>query len=261
MKYNELLVYEPGNQYPKAGDVAPFASLPAWWRRFIFQVLNGRELQVYLYIVMMADAENAIAYPLVESMRQHMGLRSDTQIFEALSNLEALGFIRRRRLKLPNRTSELPRNIYQRAAPEFTLLVLLKRGRVETGGRRGDKAIDEFLDAGYCPTPAPIDPKGRTAIPKDVAPGLKRLLGAEYEEYAFAPDGFKRERLMRLLQDRLQERRRKGGEKYANLEPAPRDRQREVARIREKAIAAAGGVATTISSQEDLLLDDDSIPF
>ncbi len=254
MKHNELLVHEPGNQYPRAGDVAPFASLPAWWRRFLFQVLNGRELQVYLYIVMMVDAANAIAYPLVESMREDMGLSSDSQVFEALRNLETLGFIRRRRQKLPNRTSRLPRNVYQRPAPEYTLLTLLRRGRVEEGGRPGDKAIDEHLNPVYCPIRPPAEPKRHTPVPKDVAAGLKRLLAAEYDHYAFAADGEKRRQLIHLLQVRLDDRRREGGEKYANLEPAPRDRQREQASAREKTIAAQGGVAANT-------FEDFEIPF
>ncbi len=265
MKYNELLVQEPGNQYPKAGDVAPFASLPAWWRRFIFQVLNGRELQVYLYLIMMVDSDHAVAYPLVESIQRDMGLRSDTQIFEALRTLEDMGFIRRRRTQLPNRSSRLPRNVYQRSAPEFTLLCLLKRGRVEDGGRAedgdrpADKAIDEYLNPGVCPTPRPKNPNARTDIPKDVARGLKHLLGREYDEYAFTDDGQRRDVLIQLLQDRLEKRIREGGEKYANPEPAPRDRQRQEASLRERMIAAAGGVANRAPSQK--YLDDQDIPF
>lgn len=243
MKHNELLVWEPGNQYPKAGDVAPFASLPAWWRRFIFQVLNGRELQVYLYIVMMVDGANAVAYPLVDSMRKDMGLNSDTQIFTALKKLEDLGFIRRRRQQLPNRLSRLPRNVYQRPAPEFTLLRLLRRGRVEDGGSVGDIAIDEYLTPARCPTTLPADANGFSPIPKDVAAGMKRLLGDQYDYYAYSTDGEKRSALMELLQIRLDEREREGGEKYATVERAPRDLKREQASKREKAIAAQGGVA------------------
>lgn len=254
MKYNELLVEEPGNQYPKAGEVAPFASLPAWWRRFIFQVLNGRELQVYLYIIMMVDSDNAVAYPLVESIRKDMGLASDTQIFEALRTLEDQGFIRRRRTQLPNRTSRLPRNVYQRSAPEHTLLCLLKRGRSEDGGHAGDKAIDEYLNPGVCPTPRPKNPNLYSGIPKDVARGLKRLLGPDYDNYAFTDDGKRRYVLIQLLQDRLDKRISAGGEKYANLEPAPRDRQRHDASLREKGIIAAGGVTNSPPTQREMIM-------
>jgi hypothetical protein len=268
LRHNELLVYEPGNQYPKAGDVAPFASLPAWWRRFIFQVLNGRQLAVYLYIVMLVDSANSVAYPLVESIKRDMGLASDTQIYHALEKLERLGFIRRRRMRLPNRSLRLPRNVYQRPAPEFTLLELLKRGRIEDSGRPGDIGIDEFLNPVRCPAPAPADPLATTAIPKDVQAGLKRLLGRDYDAYAYALDGERREMLMQLLEARLDERRREGGEKYATREPAPRDRQRAEASVREKAIAAAGGVVIdarpfSTGFEDEISLEDfeDEIPF
>jgi hypothetical protein len=269
MKYNENAVYQPGNQYPKAGDVAPFASLPAWWRRFIFQVLNGRELQVYLYIVMMVDADNSVAYPTINSIQSDMGLSSDTQVFGALRNLVSYGFILRNRMQLPNRQSRLLRNVYQRAAPEFTLLELLKRGRVskEDGIEAGDKAIDEFLNFGTCPTPVPADPYGFTAVPKDVARGLERLLGIDaFHRYELTRDGNKRDVLMKLLQDRLDQRIEAGERKYAAVEVPPRDRQREEARQREKAIAAAGGVAAVAAAMPeapgfDEAEEDGEIPF
>jgi hypothetical protein len=265
LRHNEQLVYEPGNQYPKAGDVAPFASLPAWWRRFIFQVLNGRELAVYLYIVMHTDGANAVSYPLVESIRQAMGLKSDTQVFSALERLERAGFIRRRRKTLPNRSSRLPRNVYQRTAPEFTLLQLLRAGRAESG-RPGEKGIDELLRPIRCPAKPPADPDACSAIPRDIQAGLKRLLGRDYETYADATDGDRYEILVELLQDRLDVRLKEGGTKYATLEPAPRDHQRDEASKREKAIAAAGGVPAAAASDSEwdfdsAALEEEEIPF
>ena len=257
MRFNELLVVEPGNQYPTPGEVAPFASLPTWWRRMIFRVLNPREFAVYMYLVMMMDAGNSIAYPLVESMRRDMGLHSDSAIFEALGSLERLGFIRRRRSALPNRSSRVTRNIYQRPAPEFTLLTLLKRAE-----REGEKGIDAFLNPITGPLKTAPSADEITAIPKDVLPGLKRLLGDDFDDYAHTEDVYKREVLIRLLEERLAERRRLGGEKNAANPPqlAPRDRQRQTAREREVGIAAAGGVALGGPVQPEPSFDDE-VPF
>lgn len=137
---------------------------------------------------------------------------------------------------------------------------LLKRGRVEDGGKPGNKAIDEFLNPGLCPTRLPADSKAFSPIPKDVAVGLKRLLSGDYDDYAFAPDSEKRSQLMRLLEEHLDERRREGGEKYADREPPPRDLQRQRASVREKTIAAQGGVAVKRADSDSLAFDDE-IPF
>jgi hypothetical protein len=191
-----------------------------------------------------------------------MGLESDSAIFEALANLEQLGFIRRRRMRLPNRTSQVTRNVYQRPAPEFTLLELLNRGRVASGGRPGDIGIDALLNPVRCPAPLPGDPGAITAIPKGVQAGMKRLLGGGYGAYAYATDGERHAALIELLEEGLAKRRREGGEKYAKREPAPRDRQRQKASEREKAIAAMGGVATRQSdTAADEPLLEEEIPF
>lgn|GEM_PF-3523234 len=249
MQYNDLLVYEPGNQYPSApSEVAPFATIPAWWRGFIFKVMNPRDFAVYMFIAMRTDGGHAIAYPLVSDIQEAMGLSSDSAIFDSLRKLVDLGFIRRRTQQLPNRSSRLRRNIYQRAAPEFTLLTLLNR--TDASARRGDAGIDEFLHFCVCPAPAPSQPNVASAVPRDVAAGLKRFL-QNYDDYAFANDGDKREVLKALLMEQLDHRMQQGGERYQNRQPAPRDRQRVQASAREMAIAAAGGVKTL----------DDEIPF
>src|ERR1019366_4310429 len=122
--------------------------------------------------------------------QEAMGLASDSAIFDSLRTLVELGFIRRRAQQLPNRSSRLRRNIYQRAAPEFTLLQLLNRTAAD--GKRGDAGIDEFLQFRQCPAPRPSAPDVASAIPRDVAAGLKRFL-QNYDDYAFANDGDKRE--------------------------------------------------------------------
>ncbi len=259
MQYNDLLVYDPGNQYPKEPtEIAPFATIPSWWRGFIFHVLRPREFSVYMFLAMKSDGQHAVMYPRGEEIRAAMGMKSDSQIYEAVSSLEKLGFIRKRVLTLPNRTLRFPRNVYQRAAPEFTLLELLKRTDPSNSeGRNGDKGIDELIRPGTWP--APVPEFGVINLPpNDVIPGLKRLLGEEYIDYSTTPDTDKREVLNGLLQERLDRRRRQGGERYANRQAAPRDRQREDARDRELAHAAAGGVATSQAYGDDL---DDTIPF
>jgi len=257
MKHNDLLVYEPGNQYPAPGEVAPFTTLPVWWRSFIFQVLSPREFAVYMYLAMKMDSEHSIAYPTAKEIQGFLGLKSDSAIFEAIAALEEKGFLLRRNLQLPNRTSRLSRNIYQRAAPEYTLLRLLNRTGPE--GKPGDNGIDEFLRYATYLAPEPLDPNATTEVPRDAAAGLKRLLETElYNEYAFAPDGDKRHALKTGLEQRLSERMKQGGEKYsAGPKEAPRDRQRREAREREIARAQAGGVKTP----NPFVDFEDEIPF
>ena len=256
MQYNDLLVFEPGNQYPNAREVAPFATLPAWWRGFIFKVLSPREFTVYMYIAMRADAQNAIAYPTAREIRVAMNLESDSAVFAALRTLEELGFIRRRAQKLPNRTIRLRRNVYQRAAPEFTLLTLLNR--TGDGGSHGDKGVNELLE--FATNPAIVeDPSAVSPVNRDLSGGVKHLLGDEdFNEYALTPDGEKREVLARILDEHLARRRQEGGQRYRDRQAAPRDRQRQQARERERSIAAAGGVQPADAFGDDL---DDDIPF
>jgi hypothetical protein len=270
MRYNDLLVTQHGNQYPAPADVAPYASLPSWWRRFIFQVLNPREFTVYMYLAMMTDVGNAVAYPLIASVQRDLGLQSDSAIFDALRELERLGFIQRSRQRLPNRTSQLKRNVYQRVAPEFTLIRLLEAAN--ENHRRGKPGINGMLEPSIGQPRHSGDPNEITPVHRDAAAALKRLLGDEsFSEYVAAVDSDKRDVLMRLLEERLQKRMKSGRDRRSERPPAPspRDRQRENARKRELEIATNGGVAAAppLGSEEEIPLDDfpnltdEEIPF
>ncbi|MEA2664167.1 MAG: Helix-turn-helix domain, partial [Candidatus Eremiobacteraeota bacterium] len=112
---------DPANSF---NDVCkPFTEIPAWWSGFLFHVLNTRQLSVYLYLSMLADGDGT-CHPTTNQIRQDLGLSSLTIIFDAMSVLEAYGFVLRRRQTVPGSTSR--RNVYQRPSCEFTVLRLLQ---------------------------------------------------------------------------------------------------------------------------------------
>ena len=143
--------------------------MPAWWRAFLFQTLNGRQLSVYLYLVMLMDGGTACS-PTVEEIAKDLGLMSTTQVFEAINVLENYGFILRSRTTPANGRTR--RNIYQRPSCEYTILRLLEDGRVD------ESSFDD---------------------------GLRSLLGKRYGFYAIAPLEEKRATLIASLQEILNE--------------------------------------------------------
>ena len=195
MKSNAALVFDPGNQFGSLVEAKPYFGIPSWWRPFIFRVLSQRDLSVYVYLCSMMDVHD-VCYPTTEQIRDEIGVDSPTTLFTALGNLESLGFVMRRRKKLPGRAYRFQRNIYQRPAPEFTLLKLLEMEKVD-----GD--LRPILPISKLPHGEPD-----TAV----ATGLRRLLGGTaYAEYDRVADDNKTYKLRVLLQTRLEERRAEFG--------------------------------------------------
>lgn len=142
----------------------PLAGIPAWWRGFVFQILNGRQLSVYLYLVMLMDGEAACS-PTVEEIASELGLMSTTMVFEAIHVLEEYGFILRSRVTSPNARAR--RNIYQRPSCEYTILRLLQAGKIDRTMR---------------------EKRGVTFTSRSTfEDGLQALLGDRYAHYAIAP--------------------------------------------------------------------------
>lgn len=150
-------------------DTKPLVGMPAWWRTFIFHVLNSRQLSVYMYLVMLMDGEAACS-PTVEEIAREVGLLSTTMVFEAINALEQNGFILRARTASP--LARARRNIYQRPSCEYTILRLLRTGKID-------------------------------AAPESA---LQSLLGDTYPLYAVAPNGEKQECLMATLEAMLDQR-------------------------------------------------------
>jgi predicted transcriptional regulator len=152
---NSRLVFAKGNQWVKEKDSAPFFGLPAWWRRFMFQLLTPREVTVYLYLCSVMDP-NAVAYPTVDQIAEDMAIKSRSVIVEALNRLIEMGFLLRGAEPYNGRVMG-KRVVYQRPLPHYTILKLLELGLIDAelyptaNQTRKDeltKASDEVVRAG-----------------------------------------------------------------------------------------------------------------
>lgn len=142
---------------------------------------------MFTYLAMISDADG-VCQPTIDQIREDLGLYSTSMVFEALSALEDLCFIKRERQTLPG--SRAKRNVYRRPPCEKTILRLLER---------------EIID-GY------LHPVGRSDLPAAtesrelVVEGLRALLGSEFERYALAAPEAKRSVLMSILEAVLEGR-------------------------------------------------------
>ena len=144
-------------------------------------MLTARQVSLYLYLAMLGG-HGGVCHPTVKQIRQDLGLSSESAVFEALAVLEEQGFILRARRRV--RTSESRRNVYQRAACDFTVLRLLKTGRIDGSMRPAPGFVNEMSD----------DAK---ALRDE---WLRERLGALYHRYAAAPDERKAELLTTILE-------------------------------------------------------------
>lgn len=157
--------------------------VPAWWNSFIFQVLNGRQLSLYLYLIMhMGDGDEC--HPTTEEIAADLGLASSTMIFEAMNVLVRNGFIRRTRTTLPELGTR--RNVYRRPPCEFTVLCLLRH---------------KLIDVNLMPVLRIARPS--TASAALAERGLGALLGSEYAAFAASSDETKYDMLVDFLEQRL----------------------------------------------------------
>lgn len=182
MPDNSRFVFKPGNQWTDK-DNAPYFVIPSAWRRFLFHVLSPRELTVYLYVCSLTD-RNAIAYPTTSQIVEDLGVKSRVTVNDALENLKRLGFLL---TEAGNRGRLKNRSIYQRPAPQYTLLTLLTLER-----------IDEAL----FPVGKPRG-EGAASTDKAVSVHLQSLLQESYIAYDRAPHEQKRAVLITALEQRL----------------------------------------------------------
>jgi hypothetical protein len=253
---NAQLVFDPGNQFGSLVDIAPYFGIPGWWRPFLFRVLSQRDLTIYVYLCSLMD-RNDICYPTSEQIREEVGVDSPTTVFSALRNLEVLGFLLRRRKRLPGRTYKFQRNIYQRPAPEFTLLTLLDQNVVNGQLRPLNPA-----------TKKPYHSEAAGRLDSVIDAGLRRLLGDKHVAYLEATEDEKAFTLRVLLQERLDDRRAEFGpiaqtladESKADtgvIVDGKRYRTREIGFVDGQVIVARSAAPIA----DELPNGDDEIPF
>jgi hypothetical protein len=179
---NSRFVFQPGNQWTDK-DNAPYFVIPSAWRRFLFHVLSPRELTVYLYVCSLTD-RNAVAYPTTAQIVEDLGVKSRVTVNDGLENLKRLGFL----LTETGSQGRLRnRSIYQRPAPQYTLLTLLTL---------------ELIDEGLFPVGKPHG-EGAASTDKAVSLHLQSLLQESYVAYDRAPQQQKRAVLITALEQRL----------------------------------------------------------
>lgn len=121
----------------------PIVGIPPWWRSFLFHLLNGRQLSVYLYLLTLMGDE-AQCSPTTRQIAADLGLMGATMVFDAIKVLEEHGFILRSRTAASE--SGARRNLYRRPSCEYTLLQLLSSGRVNADDL-SDDALEELIGA------------------------------------------------------------------------------------------------------------------
>jgi DNA-binding PadR family transcriptional regulator len=178
---------EPAVQLTESDDdCQPLAPIPAWWSGFLFQVLNPRQVCMFVYLTMICDARGE-CQPTIEQIRDDLGLFSTSMVFEALSALEDLGLITRERRPFPGARAK--RNVYRRPSCEATVLRLLERelidGRLRPAGRADLPATSESREL--------------------ATEGLKATLDSNYPLYEATPEDKKRDVLMEMLRTIIEE--------------------------------------------------------
>jgi hypothetical protein len=153
--------------------------LPPWWRTFVFRLLSGRQLSVYMYLLTCMDGANE-CHPTTEEIRSFVGLNRPTMIFEALDVLDTYGFIVRHRRMLPSAGGR--RNLYRRPPYDYTVLRLLECGLLDAQLR-----VRHIEDA-YTPE-----------ITAELHHVLHAILGDRYTSYLNLPESERLELLTASL--------------------------------------------------------------
>ena len=174
---------DPHNVFVENGPGLPLAKIPSWWSSFIFHVLNGRQLSLYAYLVMLMG-DTQMCHPTTQEIASDLGLASSTMIFEAINALEVRGFILRARRRVEHLGSR--RNVYQRPSCEHTLLALLRR---------------KYVDG--CLRPLPYHQGGSSEGEALRRQGLLSLLGDQYARYDRTADSAKADVLEGVLLSRF----------------------------------------------------------
>lgn len=157
-----------------ASPTAPFFAFNSWWRRFVFQILSPREIVIYIYICSLLGRDS-LAFPTQTQIAHELGIKSLDIVAKAVRRLTLLGFF----IHNTQQVKGFQRTVYQRPAPEFTLIRLLDA-----------KAIDSKL--------FPMKRNSNLMIEDDldttqgaVEAGLSNVLGPSYTTYKAQPLGLR----------------------------------------------------------------------
>lgn len=179
MQRKESPLSPAGGSHDQESSLWRTATSPPWWRTFLFRVLTGRQLTVFMYLLTCMDG-NQECHPTTEEIRRFVGLNRPTMIFDAISVLDRYGFIVRYRRMMPSAGGR--RNLYRRPPYEYTILRLVEHG-----------VLDEQLRVRH-------DEESYTPdIMEELDAALRQMLGDGYERYAGAPEGERRGILMAEL--------------------------------------------------------------
>jgi hypothetical protein len=186
--------YDPGNVYEQ---VAPFTTIPAWMRSFMFRILKSNEVAVYLYISTYAQ-KPGIAYVSLREMQRDFGFSNRHELIAAIEQLVDLGFLLRKKGRVARSKTEHDRSVYQRPSVAFTMSKLLTAGAI---------------DGSFNPTPraarrarrgsAPL--RGRRPIERPMLQALDALLGGPtLSAYLHQPGTEKAQFLIAALDAKLE---------------------------------------------------------
>lgn len=130
MAQNERFLFRPEYRWPPDRKTKPFYTVPAAWRRFVFQVLSTREFAIYHYYLSIMDPDG-LAFPAVDQIAVDMAFKDKDAIRRAVKRLVDLGF-----LLAPDsadRTNHKigKRPLVQRPCPQYTLKTLLEKNVID----------------------------------------------------------------------------------------------------------------------------------
>ncbi len=174
-----------GNERAPESSLWRNAAAPPWWRTFLFRVLTGRQLTVFMYLLTCMDGSDE-CHPTIEEIRTFVGLNRQTMIFDALSALDRLGFIVRYPRMLPSTGGR--RNLYRRPPHEYTVLKLVDKKILDTQLRV------RHHESSYTPE-----------IMEELDAELRAMLGEQYAAFGVADETERRGSLMSVLAKKVRE--------------------------------------------------------
>jgi len=157
---------EPGNVFKQVGY---FVSFPTWWRRFVFRVLEPRDIAVYVYVCSYMSNQQS-SRPTIQTIANDLGNSNRHGVTTSLSRLVERGFFLRKKMaSLMAKDSRHPRYIYQRPSIEYTLFILLTQGLINGYLQVTSKTLRPQQET----LPGKIDSR----LAKALVTPLKKLLG------------------------------------------------------------------------------------
>lgn len=194
MDQRSRFLFRPEYQWPKDKETAPFFTVPAWWRRFIFRILRPRDITVYHYYLSVMNPVGT-AFPTVEQIASDLGIADRDSVRKAIARLVECGFLLKPDQQQRSEHAMGKRSVYQRPCPQYTLWRLLEVGEID--GELFPAKFDRQRHEQHDKSSEPV-----------VRAGLRTLLGhmyAAYEEARRYDDGHREDRTREVLRALLEE--------------------------------------------------------